>query len=348
MSPDWCGRASRSGGSPVSYFERGRPQYVVSPTTGAPPAQYRPGVDTVIEVERLRKTYRDVTAVADVTFSVQQGEIFGILGPNGAGKTTTVECLQGLRSYDGGRLNVLGLDPSRDADRLRRRTGSQLQLSALPDRLRVGEAIELCASRFSDYIDIGSVLDAWGLEELRRRSYDKLSGGQRQRLFLALALLGRPEVVFLDELTTGLDPVARRATWDLVRGVRDRGATVLLVTHFMEEAEALCDRVAIIDRGRLVALDTPEALAARHGGTVRTTFTEDTRSVDFLREVPGVVSVTVRNARVMVEGVGSIPVTVAAALAAKGILPDDYRTHHPTLEDVFLVLTGRALTEGAP
>lgn len=304
-------------------------------------------MDMVIEVERLHKRYRDVTAVNDVSFAVQQGEIFGILGPNGAGKTTTVECLQGLRSHDGGRLNVLGLDPGRDAGRLRRLTGSQLQSSALPDRLRVGEAIDLFASRFSDDIDIETVLESWGLAQLRRRAYGNLSGGQQQRLFLALALLGEPKVVFLDELTTGLDPGARRATWDLVRGVRDRGATVVLVTHFMEEAEVLCDRVAIIDRGQVVALDTPEGLTAHHGGAIHTTFTTDSRPVDFLRDVPGVDTVTVRGDRVTVEGKGSTAVTVASALAANGILPDDYRTHYPTLEDVFLALTGRTLAEGA-
>jgi ABC-2 type transport system ATP-binding protein len=306
-------------------------------------------METVINVERLHKKYGDVTAVADVTFSVRRGEIFGILGPNGAGKTTTVECLQGLRSRDGGKLEVLGLDPNRDVGRLRRRTGSQLQSSALPDRLRVGEAIELFASRFTDSqpADVASTLDLWGLGPLRRRAYGRLSGGQKQRLFLALALLGKPEIVFLDELTTGLDPVARRATWGLVSRVRDRGATVVLVTHFMEEAEALCDRVAIVDGGRVVALDTPERLAAHHGGAVRTTFTARPHDVGFVSQLPGVDSVTVDGERVAVRGSGPTTVTVAAALAAHGIVPDDYRTHYPTLEDVFLALTGRGLSEGA-
>jgi ABC-2 type transport system ATP-binding protein len=305
-------------------------------------------METVIDAAGLRKRYGDVTAVADVTFSVRRGEIFGILGPNGAGKTTTVECLQGLRSRDGGTLAVLGLDPGRDAHRLRRRTGCQLQSSALPDRLRVGEAIGLFGARLAARVDVASILEDWDLAPLARRAYGSLSGGQQQRLALALAMLGEPELVFLDELTTGLDPFARRATWGLVRRVRDRGATVVLVTHAMEEAHALCDRVAIVDGGRVVALDTPDALAVRHGGAVRITFTTDGLDVGFLTAVSGVDSVAVRGDDVIVLGGGRTPVTVAAALAGHGIVPEDYRTHHPTLEDVFLALTGRSLSEGAP
>lgn len=313
-------------------------------------------MEHVVDVERLQKKYGGVAVITDVTFSVRRGEIFGILGPNGAGKTTTVECLQGLRSRDGGKLAVLGLDPNRDAGRLRRRTGSQLQSSALPDRLRVGEAIELFARRFpadrrttvDSPIDVASILDTWSLAPLRRRAYGALSGGQKQRLFLALALLGGPELVFLDELTTGLDPVARRATWELVRQVRDRGATVVMVTHFMEEAQELCDRVAIVDSGRVVALDTPEGLARRAGGAVRMTFTAGANDVRFLSRLHGVDSVTVDGGRATVEGACHTPVTVAAALAAHGVVPDDYRTCHPTLEDVYVALTGRSLGDGAP
>jgi ABC-2 type transport system ATP-binding protein len=302
---------------------------------------------TVIAAEHLRKQYGQTTAVDDVTFDVHRGEIFGILGPNGAGKTTTVEILQGLRRRDAGRLEVLGLDPSRDADRLRRRTGSQLQSSALPERLRVGEAVQLFSALHKGHGDVRAVLSEWDLTPLRRRPYATLSGGQQQRLFLALALLGRPEIVFLDELTTGLDPTARRATWALVRQVRDRGATVVLVTHFMEEAEALCDRVAIVDRGRVVALDTPDALTAHRGGSVRTTFTVDAHDPTYLSKVPGVRSVSVDAGRVTVTGSGPASVAVAAELAAHGVLPADFRTHHPSLEDVFLALTGRSLTDGS-
>lgn len=303
-------------------------------------------MNTVITVEHLRKAYGQSVAVADVSFAVRRGEIFGILGPNGAGKTTTVECLQGLRTRDGGRLEVLGLDPARAAGRLRRRIGSQLQSSALPERLRVGEAIRLFARPYGVRVDVAATLETWGLASLRRRAFATLSGGQRQRLFLALALLGEPELVLLDELTTGLDPTARRATWRLVGQVRDRGATVVLVTHFMEEAEALCDRVAVVDQGRVVALDTPAALTAYRGGPVRITFTVAGHDPRYLTELPGVESVTVDGALVTVRAAGSATVPVAAALAARDVTPADFRTHHPSLEDVFLALTGRPLDQG--
>jgi ABC-2 type transport system ATP-binding protein len=304
-------------------------------------------MDTVITVEHLHKAYGRQVAVEDVSFSVRRGEIFGILGPNGAGKTTTVECLQGLRDRTRGRLEVLGLDPARDAHRLRRRIGSQLQSSALPDRLKVAEAIRLFARLRQTLVDTGATLAAWGLTGIRRQAYGSLSGGQQQRVFLALALLGDPELVFLDELTTGLDPTARRATWELVAGVRDRGATVVLVTHFMEEAEALCDRVAVVDRGRVVACDTPAALTA-HSGPVRVTFTVDGHDPRHLLTVAGVESVTVDAGRVTVTGRSEAAVGVAAALAAHGVTPADYRTHYPTLEDVFLAVTGRRMNEGVP
>lgn len=303
-------------------------------------------MDTVITVEHLHKTYGGTVAIEDVSFEVKRGEIFGILGPNGAGKSTTVECLQGLRTASRGHLQVLGLDPARDAGRLRRRIGSQLQSSALPERLRVGEAIRLFARMRKEPVDAKAVLADWGLTVLRRRAYGTLSGGQQQRLFLALALLGRPELVFLDELTTGLDPTARRDTWELVKQVRERGATVVLVTHFMEEAEALCDRVAIVDRGRVIASDTPGALSAHRGGPIRITFTGNGYDPRRLLAVPGVDAVTVADGQVTVTGNGPAAVDVAAALAAQGVSPPDYRTHYPSLEDVFLTLTGHRITEG--
>ena len=300
-------------------------------------------MDTVIAVNRLRRAYGDVHAVHDVTFSVARGEIFGLLGPNGAGKTTTVECLQGLRARDGGAVEVLGLDPARNPDRLRRRIGAQLQSAALPDRLRVSEAMRLFARLKPGPVDVDRVLDDWDLARLRRRAFATLSGGRRQRLFLALALLGDPEIVFLDELTAGLDPAARRATWELVRRVRDRGATVVLVTHFMEEAHALCDRVAIIDAGRVAALDSPTALTLRSRGGVRVTFSANGHDPGFLARLPDVTAVTSHTGHVAVDGGPTAPVHVAAALAGRGIVPHDYRTHHPTLEDAFLALTGRSL-----
>jgi ABC-2 type transport system ATP-binding protein len=299
--------------------------------------------EPVVTVESCHKRYGDVVAVDDVSFPVRRGEIFGLLGPNGAGKTSLVECMQGLRSRDGGSIRVLGIDPERRPDQLRRRIGSQLQSSGLPARLRVGEAISLFAANHRDRPrpKLAEVLAAWDLTELRNRPFAALSGGQRQRLFLALALLGRPDVVFLDELTTGLDPQARRDTWALVRGVRDRGATVVLVTHLMEEAEALCDRVAIVDRGRLVALGSPAGLTAAEVGGVRLTFTIGDRDAGFLAGLEEVASLSVTGGIASVSGDGSAAVAVAAALAERGLRPTDFRTHHPTLETVFLHLTGR-------
>jgi ABC-2 type transport system ATP-binding protein len=319
-------------------------ELAVSPN---PPGRldYGACVDDVITVENLRKRYRKVTAVEDVSFSVRRGEIFGLLGPNGAGKTTTVECLQGLRGRDGGNVEVLGIDPALYPDKLRRRIGSQLQSSALPDRLRVGEAVKLFAGLHKGTADVEEILRSWDLDGLRRRSFAALSGGQRQRLFLALAMLGEPEVVFLDELTTGLDPQARRNTWDLVRGVRGRGATVLLVTHLMEEAEALCDRVAVIDQGRIVALDRPDALSAQHGGGIRITFTSGDADVSYLETVAGVSSVKASDGVATVTGESGAALAVAAALAERGVSAPDFRTHYPSLEDVFLALTGRTLRD---
>ena len=286
-----------------------------------------------------------VVAVDDVNLTVHRGEIFGLLGPNGAGKTTTVESLQGLRPRDSGDVRVLGLDPDREPDRLRRRMGSQLQSSALPGRLHVGRAVALFGA-LKPTSTSTSTLEEWALTRLRRRPFGALSGGQQQRVFLALALLGDPEVVFLDELTTGLDPHARRSIRDLVRAVRERGATVVLVTHLLEEAEALCDRVAIVDGGRLVALDRPGALVSEHGGQVRVTFTTGGGAgAAFLLDVPGVARVRTTGPVTEVTGAPACSVLVAAALAQHGLTPPDFRTHHPSLDEVFLALTGRALRE---
>lgn len=302
-------------------------------------------MDTVVTVDGLYKTYGDVVAVRDVGLEVRRGEIFGILGPNGAGKTTTVECMQGLIARDSGRLEVLGLDPGRQAERLRALIGSQLQSAALPERIQVREAVRLFAKLRAEPVNVDAVLEEWDLAGLRRRAFAALSGGQRQRLFLALAMLGEPELVFLDELTTGLDPAARRATWELVRQVRDRGATVVLVTHFMEEAEALCDRVAVVDDGRVIALDSPEALCVQHGGSTQVQFTAAGVDPGFLAAEPGVESATTDGGRVSVHGDGEAAVRVAAALARNGVFPSDFRTRHPCLEDVFLSLTGRTMNK---
>jgi ABC-2 type transport system ATP-binding protein len=302
-------------------------------------------VKTVIEVEHLRKTYGPTVAVEDVSFAVTEGEIFGLLGPNGAGKTTTVECLQGLRRADGGRLRVLDLDPQSQAQLLRRHIGAQLQESALPDRLKVWEALDLFASVTPDALDWHVLLQQWGLAEKQKASFASLSGGQRQRLFIALALVNNPSIVFLDEMTAGLDPAARRVAWDLIRAVRDRHTTVVLVTHFMEEAERLCDRVAIIDHGRVVAMDSPQGLVTGHGGEVRVIFTTEQTELSWLSEIPEVRRVLRKGPKVEIEGSGPVLAQVAAALVKHGIVPPDLRLERSTLEDVFLKLTGHAIED---
>lgn len=297
-------------------------------------------MDFIIDVKNLRKTYGETVAVDDISFEVSEGEIFGLLGPNGAGKTTTVEILQSLRQPDSGVINVLGLDPRQDAPTLRRQIGSQLQESALPDRLKVWEALDLFASVTPDALDWQILLEQWGLAEKRKSSFASLSGGQRQRLFIALSLVNNPKVVFLDEMTTGLDPAARRVAWDLIRSVRDRGTTVVLVTHFMDEAEKLCDRLAIVDKGKIAAMDTPQGLITEYASEVRVIFSTDRSDLAFLDEIQKVKRVARSGPRVEVEGSGAILALVAAKLSEYGIIPSDLRLEQPTLEDVFLKITG--------
>ncbi len=296
--------------------------------------------ETVIRVEHLRKVYKHTIAVEDISFDVGRGEVFGLLGSNGAGKTTTVECLEGIRRADGGSIRVLGLDPQRQATALRGRVGSQLQESRLPDHLKVWEALELFAGLAPRALDWRELLTAWGLAEKRSASFASLSGGQRQRLFVALALVSDPEIVVLDEMTTGLDPAARHVAWELIEEIRDRGATVVLVTHFMDEAERLCDRVAVVERGRIVALGAPVALIDEHAPELRVVFTAGDRDVGWLAELDHVRAVTQGGPRVTVHGDGPVLALVAAALVERGIVPRDLRVERPSLEDVFLGLTG--------
>ncbi|MEU4679613.1 ABC transporter ATP-binding protein [Micromonospora sp. NPDC023737] len=296
----------------------------------------------VIEVTNLHKRYGDLVAVEDVSFSVEAGEIFGVLGPNGAGKTTTVECVSGLRAPDGGGVSVLGLDPRRDGARLRQRVGVQLQESQLPDRLRVAEALELYASFYRDPAEPARLIDDLGLGDKRNTPYKKLSGGQKQRLSVALALVGNPEVAILDELTTGLDPQARRDTWGLIERVRDRGVTIVLVTHFMEEAERLCDRVAVIDGGRVVALDSPVGLVSRVVPEQRIRFRPSSPVEDHLfTDLPGVSAVTRSGTQVVVTGTGELLHAVTAVLARNQIVAADLRLEQSTLDDAFVELTGQ-------
>lgn len=293
----------------------------------------------VLEVEHLAKHYGNFVAVEDVSFSVEEGEIFGILGPNGAGKTTTVECLQGLRKMDGGEASVLGLDPRYQADQLRRQIGSQLQESALPDRLKVWEALSFFASLRSEGAAWETVMEDWGLSPKRNAAFGNLSGGQQQRLFIALAVVNSPRLVFLDEMTTGLDPMARHEVWDLVRQIRDRGTTVVLVTHFMDEAETLCDRLAVIDDKRIVALGTPESLIDEYDSGAEVTFSTDETDLQFLQGVQGVARVEGNGRQVTVHGDGALLAYVASSLVEHGLAPTDLRVKRTNLEDVFLHIT---------
>ena len=295
----------------------------------------------VITVDHLRKTYRRIVAVDDLSFDVEAGEIFGILGPNGAGKTTTVECVQGLRRPDGGTIRVLGLDPATQAAQLRQRIGSQLQDSSLPGRLKVAEAIELFAAFAHHPVDCDELLARWRLDDQRAQAFDSLSGGQRQRLFIALAFVNSPEVVFLDELTQGLDPQARRATWELIRQIRQGGTTVVLVTHFMDEAEHLCDRVAVVDRGRVVALDTPQRLIDGLGLPSVVRFTTSEPDLGWLEKLDVVQSMARHGEAAEIRGTGPVLALVASELVAHEIVPPDLRVERPTVEDAFLALTGR-------
>ncbi len=303
----------------------------------------------VIAVESLEKSYGSVRAVDAISFEVEEGEIFGVVGPNGAGKTTTIECLEGLRAPDGGRVLVLGLDPRRDGAALRERIGAQLQSSALPARLQVGEAVRLFASFYARPLEPGPILDGLGLADRKNVAYAELSGGQKQRLSIALALVGDPQLVFFDELTSGLDPQARHATWDLVRDVRAKGKTVFLTTHYMEEAERLCDRVMIIDAGRIVALDTPAALVRALRVEQRIAFDADgmaDETLGALRAIPGVERVERSGGRVVVYGQSDrVLVPVLDALREAHQSFHDLQTEQPNLEDVFLTLTGREMRD---
>ncbi len=303
--------------------------------------------DPVIRVDALRKSYGRTVAVDGVSFAVQQGEIFGLIGPNGAGKTTTMECVEGLRSPESGTITVLGLDPVRDVRALQERIGVQLQEAQLQKRITVREAVGLWASLYRSAVDGDRLLEQLGLAEKRNAWFMTLSGGQKQRLLIALALINDPELVFLDELTTGLDPQARRTIWELVRGIRARGKSVFLTTHLMEEAERLCDRVAIIDRGRLVDIGSPADLVRRHCPVATVVVVTDHPSaLAAFEAMPGVASVAQAGRTFTIRGQAAALVTQVIRCLAEHHLPvHDMRTEHPTLEDVFLQLTGHAIRD---
>jgi len=299
-----------------------------------------------VEISHLRKTYGPLVAVDDVSLSVTEGEIFGILGPNGAGKTTTVECAIGLRSPDSGTIRLMGIDPQADKAQIHEITGVQLQSGAFPAKLRVGEIIDMYRSFYRHPADAAELAGALGLADKRNSYYRSLSGGQQQRLSVVLALIGAPRIAVLDEMTTGLDPQARRAAWELIEHVRDRGTTVLLVTHFMEEAERLCDRIALIDAGRIVALDTPAGLAARATGGKTVRFLPSAPfDESLLTGLPEVTAVEHDGHHIVVTGAGELATAVIVALHTAGVEARDVRMDASTLEDAFVRLTGRHLHE---
>jgi ABC-2 type transport system ATP-binding protein len=301
----------------------GKVAFVVPPTIARP----------VITVANLAKRYGRTVAVADVSLEVREGEIFGLIGPNGAGKTTTMECVQGLRRPDAGAISVLGLDPRRDGTALRQRIGVQHQEAHLQKRIKVWEAVDLWASLYAgaQAVDVDALLKRLGLDAKRDAWFMTLSGGQKQRLFIALALIHQPEVVFLDELTTGLDPQARRAIWELITDIRARGTTVFLTTHLMEEAERLCDRVAIIEHGKLIEMGTPAELVRRHCPERRVVYVTEEDGQEVRHELAG-------------EG-DDFVTEVIHRIAREGTRVRGFRTAMPTLEDVFLKLTGKAIRD---
>ena len=303
----------------------------------------------VVTVRGLRKTYGKRVVVDGVDLTVPAGEIVGLVGANGAGKTTTVECIQGLRKPDAGVLRVLGYDPVTQAARLRPLVGSQLQDSALPDRLRVAEALDLFAT--SRAHDGGELLEQFGLAERRRSVFSSLSGGERQRLFLVLALLNRPQLVILDELTQGLDPAARRNVWTAVRQLHDAGTTVLLVTHEMDEAEALCGRIVVMRAGRVLDAGRPADLVDRYARRATVRFSLPDPPAPLLEEIrwlDGVREVGVTGARVTVHGDRRIIAHVGAALVRWASVPEDLAVHVPDLEEALLELLEHDPAPGGP
>lgn len=299
-----------------------------------------------IRIAHLRKVYGETVAVDDVSLTVAEGEIVGILGPNGAGKTTLIERAIGLRTPDAGSVRLVGLDPFVQRAEVHSVVGVQLQTSALQARLRVGEILDLYRSFYRRPADGDDLLAALGLLEKRRAYYKSLSSGQKQRLSLALALVGRPRIAVLDEMTTGLDPQARRDIWDMIEGVRAGGVTIVLVTHSMEEAERLCDRVALVDQGRLVALDSPVALAAQAGGGKRVRFVPSRLFAErLLTDLPEVTGIERQGRHVLVTGSGQLVNAVILTLAAAGVTALDVELESATLEDAFVRLTGRRIRE---
>lgn len=303
---------------------------------------------TAIEISHLVKRYGPLTAVDDVSFTVERGEIFGLLGPNGAGKTTTVECVEGLRTPDGGEIRVLGLDARRDFKPIKERIGIQLQTTGLYPKLTVREVIDLFASFYARHLPSERVIEMTGLQERQRAAVKELSGGQKQRLSVALALVNDPDLLFLDEPTTGLDPQARRNLWDVIEDLQKQGKTILMTTHYMEEAEQLCNRVAVMDHGKIIALDEPDALVRQNFQEQAIEFESPRHpSPSALQAVPGVTRVQIEDNQITTYS-SDVPATMSGLLdlARQSALQfGDLTVRRATLEDVFLKLTGRRIRE---
>lgn len=302
-------------------------------------------MNNIIEVKNIKKTYGSFTAVDGISLSIKKGEIFGIAGPNGAGKSTTVEAMMGLRKPDSGSISVLGMNPQKQRSEVAQRIGIQLQQASLPDRMKVWEALDLFSSFYDNTVPWEPLLEQWGLGDKRNAAFASLSGGQKQRLFISLALVNDPDIVFLDELTTGLDPQARRGTWELVSAIRDAGKTVVLVTHFMDEAETLCDRIGIIDSGKLIACDTPKSMIHDLGGEGRILFQANGNTpIDKLRAQHGVRDVQRKGEEVIVRGrTDGLVASIINILETNNVPFQNLRTEQPNLEDVFLALTGHEI-----
>ncbi len=303
-------------------------------------------MNEVIHVEKLSKFYNAVKAIDGIDLVVLEGEIFGMVGPNGAGKTTTIECIEGLRTPDDGTINVLGMDPQKQRSSLYQMIGMQLQGSSLNPKIKVEEAMDLFSSFYSNHYPTSKLLELLGLMDKRTTYFSKLSGGQKQRLFICLALVNNPRLVFFDELTTGLDPQARRATWDLIRGIRNRGQTVFITTHFMEEAEALCDRVAIMDHGKIIALGTPHSLVEQYANETCIQLPHPSEdNMKWLWEVPGVTSVEVRDSHIFIKCSNDATGKVLQLIDERGIPLGGLQIQQSNLEDVFLSLTGKDMRD---
>ena len=299
----------------------------------------------VIQVKNLKKSYGKIKAVDDISFEIYEQEIFGLVGPNGAGKTTAIECIEGLRKPNSGDLMVLDLNPTSNGRALRNMIGIQLQESQLPARIKVWEAMSLFSSFYKKNIESEPLLKDLGLEEKKKSYFDKLSGGQKQRLFIALSLINDPQLIFLDELTTGLDPQARRTTWDLISSVRNKGKTIFLTTHFMEEAEKLCDRVAIMDKGKIIALDTPVNLIKDIATETRLRFSvTESPELDLLDNIKSISKYEKSGSNITIYGHDKGMVKdVVNFLVNRNIDFYDLQTEQSTLEDVFLALTGKQI-----